>query len=87
MENTVLTLPDLIAKIKEALSTKNLEKWHFLVGVINGKEVKIKVFAGKSEADLQGFSIDGKQCTIGFNYESRSKTSKAMIEKLEKYSF
>ncbi len=78
-----ITLETLKNQLKDVLSTKGINKWHFIGGNLNGIEIKIKVFSGKTEVDLQIFSIGNKGGGIGFNYGSRAKTLKAIIEKIE----
>ena len=55
-----------LKKVKEKMKEKN--KWHFFNETVDGREVYLKLFAGKKEIDVQRFRINGIEQRMNGNY-------------------
>lgn len=74
-------MKEINEQVKEAFKPVGRNKWHFINGMHNGKEVRLKFYVGDTHVDVQIFLIDGK-AQLSFNYEKRTKTMAAILERL-----
>lgn len=76
-------MENIISKVETAFKN-NVNKWTFLNETTeSGNNIKLKFFVGVKETDLQIFSVNNLNVNLGFNYASKTKTKKAIIEILK----
>ena len=74
------TLSEFEQELKSAFKNTN---WFFFNGTVDGKPVRMKLYPGVKEVDVQIFTIDGKHASIG-SYAGKKDTLKNIMNALGK---